>query len=394
MKAKITKTLVDRSIPKTKRYDIQCTTLPGFVLRVSTSGVKSFGVRYRAGGRDKRVSLGRYGEHYTVKQARDAAKKLLGQIQAGTYEGRRRRERASVTFAELANKYLTEYAEVALKPRTLESYKGLLRLHILPRLGTTPLEELRNFHARNLHREISSEHPEVANRALSVLSGVFRFAEDCGLFMGRAEVLRGIRKNREKSKERFLSEAERGRLDQVLRQAPRRRRNEEGHATQGAVDAIRLLLLTGLRLSEVLNLQWGMVDFEHGVLRLPDTKTGPRVVQLSARALDYLEGVRRRRAPSLFVTPSGRGARIQNLQRTWTRLRREAGLEDVRLHDIRHSYASDAVMSGVPLQAVSKLLGHKSTRTTERYAHLSNAYVRECVEQVDATIAKAESTQG
>jgi integrase len=193
---------------------------------------------------------------------------------------------------------------------------------------------------------------------------------------------RRVKRFREIPRERYLSEAELARLGTAMREI-----ETEGRTRSGALAAIRLLILTGARRGEIKNLRWNEVDLEAGLLQLGDSKTGAKVIQLPAAALQILAGIER--GGAVWVFPGKSGARPIELDTSWKRVREQAGLEDVRLHDLRHTYASTGVNGGASLPMIGALLGHTRVETTRRYAHLSNDPLRKASEQIGSKLAAA-----
>jgi integrase len=221
---------------------------------------------------------------------------------------------------------------------------------------------------------------------LSVLSKMMGWAVKRGLLPSEPNPCRGIERYKENKRERFLSEAELYRLGEALREA-----EQEKTSSPYATAAIRLLLLTGARLSEILTLKWNYVDPDNRQLRLPRSKTGQKSIYLTAAVADILQALPRVQANPFVIVGEKPGAHLVNLQKPWDRIRACAGLEDVRLHDLRHSYASVGATSGLSLLFVGKLLGHTQASTTQRYAHLAEDPVRQAGEQISETIATALS---
>jgi len=224
-----------------------------------------------------------------------------------------------------------------------------------------------------------------AARSLAVLAAILQFG------MGRGFIptnpARGVRLLKGEKKERFLSEAEVAKLADALNAM-----ESEGAVSPSAAAAVRLLLLTGCRKSEILTLRWDWIDPERKCLRLPDSKTGAKIVPLAAAALELLEEFSRRN-DSMFVLPAGKGdGHYAGLQKDWERIRARAGLPGLRLHDLRHSFASFAVAEGHSLFMVGKVLGHKQARTTEGYAHLSADPVIAVADRTAARILAAMKT--
>jgi integrase len=193
-----------------------------------------------------------------------------------------------------------------------------------------------------------------------------------------------VKKYPEQKRERFLSPEEFAALGKALRDV-----EVDGSETQSAVDAIRLLMLTGCRLGEIITLKWDYVGLKARELRLPDSKTGAKIVHFGKMACDVLKGIERREDNPYVITGKKEGSRLTDLQHPWRRIRGKAGLDDVRIHDLRHSYASGALALGEGLPMIGKLLGHTQVQTTARYAHLANDPVKSAAGRVSDAIGAA-----
>src|SRR3954452_797579 len=213
---------------------------------------------------------------------------------------------------------------------------------------------------------------------------MFNLAEVWGLRPDGTNPRKHIKKYPEEKRQRFLSPAELKRVGEVLREM-----ESEGVELASAVAATRLLILTGCRLSEIMTLQWDHVDVPGKALRLPDSKTGAKVVHLGQPAVEVLEKIERIERNPWVIVGAKPGARLTDLQPFWQRVRARAGLKDVRIHDLRHTFASTAVAGGQGLPMIGKLLGHTQVQTTARYAHLANEPIRIAADQVSSTLAAA-----
>jgi integrase len=259
-----------------------------------------------------------------------------------------------------------------LKDRTSEEYQRWIDNHIVSQLGKLPIVEVRHKDVEDFHRSLRHKRT-TANRCLAVLSSMFNWAEAAGLRQGD-NPCRRVKRFKEEGKERFLSDSERDRLFDVL--------DKHKAAEPYTVAAIRLLMFTGCRKQEILRLRWEEVDLERGCLWLTEGKTGKRRVVLNAPALDVLSSLGRVDGnPHVIVGRHGKGHLI-GLQRPWDRIRREAGLPDLRVHDLRHSVASWGVAAGLSLPQIGGLLGHRSSATTAKYAHLADDVLRQAAEAI------------
>lgn len=380
---RLTKTAVDRLQPAARDYEVADESLPGFYVRVYSSGAKTAVIRYVAGNRQRRYSIGKLHQGYTFTQAKaDAAAKLRAVKGGDDPSLDRRRRRQAATFAEVAERFMAEHAGPQLKPRTVESYQALLTNHILPALGSMPMDDIGRADVQQLHSRIGKTAKGAANRALAVVSSILNIAAGWGFREGQSNPCRGIKRFKENPKERYLTADERARLDASLMTSQLASKGHPDYVCRGSITAVRLLSLTGARCSEITGLTWPMVDLERGFLRLPDSKTGAKVIPLSRQAIELLRELHATRDPGVpWVCVGDRKGRVQNLQRAWRSLRRRARLDDVRLHDLRHSLASDAAASGASLPIIGKMLGHKSTATTARYTHLADATVRDAIDR-------------
>lgn len=363
-----------------------CDKVPGFGLRVNPGGSKSFVLDYRQGRRKRRLALGRYGA-LTVAQARKLAQERLAEIAKGADPVAERRHRAKAeTVRELADLYIERHALPKKKPKSIEEDRRMLRLHILPAMGSTPVESVKRADVERLHHKMKST-PYAANRVLSLCSVMFRLAEKWELRPDGSNPCRHVDRYREKRRERFLSASEMESLGQTLNDDEKARRE-----SQSAIDAVRLLIFTGCRRDEILRLRWEHVDLDSGRLLLPDSKTGAKTVTLAAPALELLGKIRERtKGDWVIPAPRKKGERLTDLEHPWQRIRARAGIPDVRLHDLRHSFASVAAEAGFSLPMIGKLLGHRQASTTQRYAHLADDPVRAAADrvarQIDAAMA-------
>ena len=353
--------------------------LTGFGVRVYPTGSKVYIAQARGPEGPRRVTVGRHGVIHS-EEARRRAALLIARIKAGG-EAAPVRSAGGPTVAELAGRYMAEHVEVRCKPRTAAAVRAALRAHILPALGRIPLASLEGAQAAALHRGLH-ETPAAANAALRVLSSMFEAAGDWGLLPEGTNPCRAVVKYPVRRRERFLTEAEFERLGLALDAL-----EAEGGASACAVAAIRLLMLTGCRKSEVLGLRWEDVALGESELRLADSKTGARVVSLPPAAAGLLAALPRLPGNPWVFPGRKPGARLSGLDHVWRKVLARAELDDVRIHDLRHSYASRALALGEGLSVIAKLLGHSHIQTTARYAHLARDTVREAAERIAQSIA-------
>jgi integrase len=288
------------------------------------------------------------------------------------------------TVAEWAADFLVENP-ADLKPGTLANYRGIIQNHVGPHLGRFKLDQLSCSEVAKLHRHLRGT-PRAANHVLDCLGSLYKQARLHRIVPQDFDPCSGLKRFAIRKRERFLSSDELLRLGDVL-SSPEVVESESPYV----IAAVRLLLLTGCRRGEILTLKWEYVDFELGLLLLPDSKTGKRTVHLSAPAKEVLTGLFRVEGNPYVIVGERDGWHWVNLQKPWARLRKKAGLEGVRIHDLRHSYASVAATGGASLLYIGKLLGHTQPQTTARYAHLANDPVKQVNDEVGRQIAGAMS---
>ena len=357
------------------------TDLKGFGVRVYPSGAKVYVAQSRGPNGSKRVAIGRHGVVATDKARRRAAL-ILARIKAGEApdSAHAARPDRGPTVAELAERYYREHVAVHCKPSTSKVHRYIVRKHILPALGGLRIEALTRRHVSDLHYRLRKT-PSTANEAIATLSRMLNRAEAWGVFPAGANPCRHVVRYKQTRHERFLTEEEFRRLGLTLAAL-----EAEGRVPLHAVAALRLLMLTGCRCNEILTLRWEDVHPGASEIRLRDSKTGPRVVPLSPAAARVLAELPRSAGNPWVIAGRRPGTRLTHIAYYWYLVREPAGLEDVRLHDLRHSFASRALALGESLPMIGKLLGHTRMQTTARYAHLARDSVRESAARVAASI--------
>ena len=354
-------------------------TLPGFGLRVHPSGRKVWVVQARIEGRSRRIVIARHGE-MTLAEARRRARNMLGRIRAGGNLAEDiRREKETPTFRAFAEEYLRR-CEPHWKPSGRKTVRIYLKARILPTFGKMPLDRIGPEDVAAWFDAASKERPGAANRAFEILRAMMFRAEEWGLRERGTNPCLGIVKNPRKRVAQFLDTHELARLGRAL----------DAHEAcwPEAVAAIRLLALTGCRRSEVLNLRWRNIGGES--LNLEDSKTGPRAVPLGEAARAHIKALPGARDPGAFLFPCfAHGKGYYPLRDCWRAVCADARLGNLRLHDLRHTAASQAVMSGENLPLVGKILGHRRHRTTAGYAHLADAHLVEAADMVGKIVARA-----
>ena len=329
--------------------NVRDTALPGFGVRVLPSGRKRFFLHSQHEGQRIWKIVGDPAD-MTVAEARERARGLLASLRSGQPDG-------ETLFETVAEEAFRRHGR-QWKPSTLSVNRNYLDKYILPRFAGQRIADITPQDVRDWFAAMSAT-PVSADRSMPVLSVIMTVAETDGLRPEGSNPCRGIKRYRRQNRDRFLSEAEFARLGRAL------------CGSSPAVALIRLLVLTGCRSSEIRTLRWA--DYRDGHIFLRDSKTGPRTVWLSTAARAVLDALPR---TSSWVFPSVRSDSPVSktaLTSVWLRVRAEAGLKDVRLHDLRHSYASVAITSGETILAVGRLLGHRDPETTLKYAHHAEA---------------------
>lgn len=414
---KLTKRRLDSIPPQPTEFFLWDTEVAGFGVRIHPSGQRTFVFKCRPGGgraaTQRKITIGKYGS-LTVDQARTEAQRLAGEVATGRDPGAQRNNirqasraiREAATVEETGKDYLKD-VELKKKRTTSKEYARLWARHVLPALGKMRVAEVTPSQVAKLHASLGAT-PYVANRVLALVGTFFTYAKfhDPSIKENPAH---GIEFYPEQSKERYLTAEELTRLGEALARAettglppaPRGKRprklgatakhrpksaDEPQPANPYAVGAIRFLLLSGWREGEALSLRWTDVDANRSIV-LDDTKTGKSARTLGQAARLFLSGLPRIEG-SPFVFP-GRALDkpLQEIKRVWYAVRHAAGLDDVRLHDLRHTHASVAVSRGHSLPIIGKLLGHTETKTTQKYAHLGDDPVQTAANDVTEEIA-------
>ncbi len=385
MRGKITKRSVDALKPTDSAEAVLWDTeLKGFGVRVQRGGAKSYILHYRAGrGRGaplRKLTIGRHGSPWTPDNARGEARRLLGMVEGGADPAADKIARKEApTIAELAERFLAEHADAKRKASTALEYRRLLDKIILPALGKRKVADISRHDVTRLHHGLR-DGPYQANRVIAIISKMFNLAERWGLRSDGSNPCRHVEKFYERKRERMLSPAELARLGDAL---------TAYGGSPYAVAAVKLLVFTGARLGEVLGLKWEWIDFERGEARLPDSKSGAKTLHLPPPALAVLAELPRLDGNPHVIVGKREGAALVNLEKPWRAIRAAAGLDDVRLHDLRHAFASVAASSGMGLPIIGKLLGHAQAATTHRYAHLASDPLKSAAAEVAGKIAAA-----
>ncbi len=380
MKTKLTKSAVENIQPEPRDFIMWDTEINGFGCKITPKGKRVYFLYYRTtAGRERRPSIGVHGQ-LTCQEARDIASRWRSEVARGGDPSQARRDqRSAETLAEFSERYMTDYAPTRKRASSITTDRINLRCHILPALGNLKLADITRADVIRLHQSMSAI-PGGANRTLALLSHMLNIAEKWGLRPDGSNPCRHVEKFPANKRQRFLSETEIARLADTLAQADHARTE-----LPGVIAAIRLLIFTGARLSEILTLRWEHVDLDNQRIILPQSKTGKKVVYLSQPAIEVLISIEQ---TSQYVIQGRKpDAHLVNLEKPWRRIRARVGLDDVRLHDLRHSFASVAAGLGEGLPMIGRLLGHTQAATTHQYAHLADDPVRTANERIGEAIS-------
>ena len=377
--AKLTKRYVESLAHPDKECIIWDDELSGFGLRVYPSERKVYVVQYKLHGRTRRKTLGKHGL-VAAEQARKDARLVQADVARGADPSADRKARLrSPSIRELGTRFLQEHVALHCKPTTLYDYRNLLRNVVNPVLGGIKVSEITFADIQAFHLK-RRDTPYQANRGVMVLSKMLNLAEDWGLRPMNSNPARRIKRYPEEEKKRYLDEAEQEQLGTVLANML-----QSSEISRYVFAAFYLLLLTGCRLGEIQKLKWEYVTQTH--LELPDSKTGRRRIPLPRDARILLDSLERREGNPYVILGSHGTGYYNDLQKPWRKIRSRAGLDDVRVHDLRHTYASVAVMNGIDPFMLKEILGHKNLSTTLRYAHLSDDAVQKAAGQIANRLA-------
>jgi integrase len=385
--ARLTDSIVKRlPAPTTGNRITYDADVKGFGCRVTAAGTRAFVLNYRrkADGRERRVTIGSFPDWGTAA-ARDEAKRLKRQVDGGGDPvGDIAKGRAAPTVADLCARFEAEYLP-RKRPSTQRDYRLQIGTDIVPELGRAKVAAVTHADVDALHRKITARGaPALANRVVALLSGMFTQAIRWGWRPDNP--CKGVERNQEHKRQRYLTGAELGRLTAALAKLQ----------DTGAANAIRLLLLTGARRGETLAARWRDFDLDAGVWTKPGATTKQKTthrVPLSVAACQLLTEMRAQADPKVeWLFPARRTPHRLTLNEAWAVLRKTANIPDVRLHDLRHTFASVLASSGLSLPIIGQLLGHTMPATTARYAHLFDDPLRAATERASAIITGRPST--
>ena len=368
-------------------YDIED---KGFGVRVMANGTKSFILNYRFEGRERRATIGAY-PTWSVAGARERARQLRREIDSGIDPLVERTEaREAKTVADLWKQYREGHLKTK-RESSADDDVSMWEREILPALKARKVKDLTHAEIDALHASVSERAPIRANRVIASIRNALNLAIRWGWRSDNPCI--GVRQNIEQRRERYLTDAEVSRLVDAL----------DAHPQKASCDAIRLLLLTGARRTEVLHATWGMFDLTEGTWTKPSSHTKQKKshrVPLSDDAVSLLKQIRQAKRCDVFVFPRSQKIEegqlaptpqpLTDIKKTWASVCKKAKLDGVRLHDLRHTFASLSISQNASMSTVGGLLGHTQSSTTARYVHLFDAPMRQAVNAVGAKIAKAQ----
>ena len=371
---KLTNKKIDQLIPDTKSYIVWDNEIRGFGVRVNLNSKKTFILKYRIGqGRSARVRkpvIGTYGV-MKVDEARKIARKWL--LDASEGNDPKEVDKTSILLKDFCNVYLQQHANIKKKLSSVIEDKRLMRLHIIPNFGNICLKEITRSMITKHHQSMY-QTPHGANRFLSLMSKMMNLAERWEYRPLNSNPCRHIERYKEEGRQIYLSMEQIEKIGHVIKQM-------EQTESIFVLSAIKLLLFTGRRTGEILTLKWDYIDFENSKMNLPDTKTGAKSFFFSPTVKQILLNLPNKEG---FVFKSVlKDKRVTTVRHIWKKICKLAKIENVRVHDLRHTYASLAVQNGYSLPIISKMLGHADIKTTQRYAHLHDDPVNQAVEKID-----------
>jgi len=379
-----------------KEYLIQDDSIPGFALRIYPSGTKSYIFQYRINGRTKKIAIGKHGP-MTPHTARQKAVKLWNAVNdGGDPSGERAKISDSISVSELCDIYLKEGC-THKKQSTIATDRGRIKRHIIPLLGKRRAADVSSDDIVRFMNDVIKGKTAIntktgvrgrarvtggkgtASRTVGLLGGIFTFAIQKGV---RADnPVRSVKRPKDKKRQRFLQDPELKQLFQFLNKPSALPLNPN------SIPVIKLLALTGCRKSEILSLRWDYIDFKNGYLILPDSKTGEKTVPINQPAVEILKAMPKVTG-NPFVFTSSTGNHFIGLQKDWEKIRKHLNLQDVRIHDLRHTFATILVSQGASLLKIGKMLGHADPRTTQIYAHLVDKESRAASDDVGSAIER------
>jgi integrase len=390
---RLTKSIIDNLKAEDKRVlAFDQGGVSGFCVEAYPSGRKTYYYFYRMKGqtKKKRIKIGVHGS-ITCEGAREIAQGYAGDVSRGIdpqekFKQEKQEEKSSINFKDFAELYMEKKASLKNKPKTLKDYQAWLRLHIFPFFAGKKLKDITRKDIHDFHLSLTKK--TTANRCISVLSVMFNTAKDWGYYEGDNPCLR-FKKHKENKKERFLSLGEIQNVEKMLALE-----KALGSLSSYGLSAIKLLIYTGCRLQEVLKLKWTDVFLDKDYVHLTDSKGGKRDVVLSEEAKEVFSELKPQEGNSYVFPGKIPGKPLYDLKSQWRKICKLTKLDEVRIHDLRHTFASIAIQEGgLDLYYVSKLLGHKDIHTTTRYAHLSKKDLIRATNVVGKALLKSKEEE-
>lgn len=378
-KVKITKRVVDGAKPMDKRYLIQDSEIPGFALKVEISGQKIYIFDYRRGSgrsaKKRRLTIGKHGS-ITPDQAREAA--IDASIKVRNNEDpQSEKTQKSLYFEDIFEKYLDDYVAPNNKSSTHKDKKAYFENYFKQYFKNLEIDKVTKRDILSFQNSYRST-PYLANRMLACLSHFFNFCEDWDYIDKGDNPCRRVKRFKETARERYLSEKEVKRLLDTLNKI-----DEDEYV----IALFKLIIFTGARLGEILTAKWEYFDKKKKYLDLPDSKTGAKKIYLNDVAIQIIADIKKvPKNPYIIISKKTKNTHLSRPKTQWARICKEAKIKDCTIHDLRHAFASFGVMAGLSLEEIGQLLGHKSTQTTKRYAHLIDTHRNEIAEKISSKI--------
>ena len=372
---KLTNKNVDQLLADTKSYIEWDSEVKGFGVRVNLNLKKTFILKFRVGqGRSAQVRkpvIGTFGV-MKVEEARKVARKWL--LEASEGKDPKEVDKTNVMLKDFFEVYLEHYANLKKKPSSIEEDKRLMRLHISPSFGKVCIKDITRAMITKHHQSMHAT-PHGANRMLALLSKMMNLAEKWEYRSLNSNPCKHIDRYKENQRDVYLTMEQIEKVGLVFKEL-------EKHHSVYMIAALKMLLFTGRRTGEILTLRWEYLDFENSKMHLPDTKTGAKTFHLSSTIKQLLLSLPNTKEGFVFksIVP---GKHITVVRHVWKKICTITGIENVRVHDFRHTYASFALNKGYSLPIISKMLGHKDLKTTQRYAHLYDNPVNQAVDKID-----------
>ncbi len=378
----LTKTVIDRSFHKESAYMVWDDTIKGFGCKIHPTK-KTFVYYFRSPTNKKfsYITIGVYGS-ITVDEARIQTKKFAHSVQIEKIDPRDIKNakqvevQQSFLFEDFWQIFTEKYMKERHKPSTFKMATYIIKLHIIPFFGKKPIAEIERKDILAF-KDSLSHFNGTCTKCLRLLTTAFNQAELWEYIPLNTNPCRGIHKHPDKKMENYLTDEQLKKLEKTLLE-----REIAGIASPYTISALRLIIYTGCRKGEILSLKWEEVDLVHNCLRLKDSKTGKRVIPLNDIAKAIVLNIEKQANNPYVFCGDKPGTHLVAIQKTWERIRKQADLPDIRIHDLRHSFASFAINNGVDLIELKGLLGHASVKTTERYIHLTNKKLLDATNRV------------